>query len=252
MKYNIFIVTQLRTNSILDITEEEVRKILKAYQDNSESFFIRGKKIHTGDLIEIQIYSFVKTHFQTGEDLFQYCKKNNELKSGFFSDEYVPEEILKIIGKNVTTDFITDEQLEEIESTENKDNYIDSKRIQEFKKLESVNFDFTRLIEILKEINIAHKNKLKFAIPPLIRSIIDQVPPIFGKINFADVCGSYGSKSFKESMSILDKSSRKIADAFLHTQIRKNESSLPTETQINFKNDLDVLLQEIIRKINSE
>ena len=53
-------------------------------------------------------------------------------------------------------------------------------------------------------------------------------------------------------MNILEKSSRKIADSYLHTQIRKNESSLPTETQINFKNDLDVLLQEIERKIKSE
>ena len=55
MKYNIFIVTNLRTLSILDLTENEVKKILKAYQNNSEFYFIRGKKIYTGDLIEIQI-----------------------------------------------------------------------------------------------------------------------------------------------------------------------------------------------------
>ena len=53
-------------------------------------------------------------------------------------------------------------------------------------------------------------------------------------------------------MNILDKSSRKIADSFLHTQIRKHESALPTFTQINFKHDLDVLLQEIVRVIKSE
>jgi hypothetical protein len=47
-------------------------------------------------------------------------------------------------------------------------------------------------------------------------------------------------------MTNLDKSSRKIADSYLHTHIR-NKETLPNKTQINFKYDLDVLLQEIVR-----
>jgi hypothetical protein len=47
-------------------------------------------------------------------------------------------------------------------------------------------------------------------------------------------------------MQHLDNSSRSIADAHLHTQIRSKES-LPTQTQVNFTNDVDVLLGEIIR-----
>ena len=46
----------------------------------------------------------------------------------------------------------------------------------------------------------------------------------------------------------LDSSSRKIADAFLHTQIRSKEV-LPNSTQIDFSNDLDVLLSEIYRTL---
>jgi hypothetical protein len=64
---------------------------------------------------------------------------------------------------------------------------------------------------------------------------------------FAEVANNYsGSRSFKESMQHLDLSARKIGDAHLHTQIRTKEI-LPTATQVNFANDLDVLLAEIVR-----
>jgi len=55
-----------------------------------------------------------------------------------------------------------------------------------------------------------------------------------------------GSRSFKESMQRLDTSCRKIADSHLHIAIRKKEV-LPTKTQVNFTNDVDVLLAEIVR-----
>lgn len=252
MNYNIYIATQASSFSFLDLTEEGIRKIISAYKENKEYYFLNGKKIYTGELREMQIFNFEKTHFQNGEELFEYCKKNHELESGLFSEQHVPEKFLKLIGENVSSKFITDEELETLETGKNRGNYVDVKRIEELEKLRKKNYDLTRLIAVLKEINIAYKNNLKFAIPPLIRSIIDQIPPIFDKTNFAEVCGGYGSKSFKDSMNILEKSSRKIADSYLHTQIRKNESSLPTETQINFKNDLDVLLQEIERKIKIE
>jgi hypothetical protein len=76
---------------------------------------------------------------------------------------------------------------------------------------------------------------------------LDHVPPIFGCKSFAEVSNNYsGGKSFKESMKRLEDSSRKIADSYLHTQIRKSES-LPNPTQVDFSNDLDVLLAEIAR-----
>ena len=252
MKYNFFISTQLKTYSLLDLTEEQIVKILKAYKGSDEYFFINGKKHYTGDLIEFQIYEFEKSHFKDGQQLFQYCKDNRELKSSFTGDDYVPPDILKIIGKNITDIFITDDELESLESQTNDSDYVDKKRIQELEKIKSKNFDFLRLVAILKELNTAYKNKMIFAIPPLVRSIIDQVPPIFDKSNFSEVSGNFGSKSFRDSMNILDKTSRKIADSYLHTKIRKNESSLPTETQINFKHALDVLLQEILRIVRSE
>jgi hypothetical protein len=107
-------------------------------------------------------------------------------------------------------------------------------------------FDFVKLVQFLKELNVAHSTQSLLSIPMLVRAIIDHVPPIFDKSNFADVCGSHGSRSFKDSMNNLDKSSRKIADSYLHTPIRIREN-LPTPVQVNFRHDLDVLLQEIVR-----
>jgi hypothetical protein len=82
----------------------------------------------------------------------------------------------------------------------------------------------------------------------LTRALLDHVPPIFGKQSFAEVANNYGGggKSFRESMLHLERSARNIGDAHLHIQIRNSES-LPTSTQVNFSNDIDVLLAEIVR-----
>jgi len=80
----------------------------------------------------------------------------------------------------------------------------------------------------------------------LVRAIADHIPPIFEKSTFTEVANNHGSKSFKESMKNLDNSSRKISDSHLHTQIRKKEV-LPNSNQVDFSNDLDVLLGEIYR-----
>ena len=247
MNYNIYIETSNISKSLLDKSEETVKKIVTAYKENRDFIFLDGKKFYTGELREIQIYEFSYQQFQSGNQLYEYCEKNYDLQKDYFRDPYVPKKILEHVGKKVTETFINDNELELLESSGKTDDYVSKKRIKELEKIKNSNYDLTRLLAILREINICHKNRIIFAIPPLVRSIIDQVPPIFGKSNFTDVCGSYSSKSFKESMTILDKNSRKIADAYLHTQIRQNESALPEDTQINFKSELDVLLQEIVR-----
>ncbi len=47
-------------------------------------------------------------------------------------------------------------------------------------------------------------------------------------------------------MMHLKDSLKNIADHHLHTQVRDKEV-LPTESQIDFKTDLDLLLSEIVR-----
>jgi len=82
----------------------------------------------------------------------------------------------------------------------------------------------------------------------LTRALVDHVPPLFGVRTFSEVANNYigGSKSFKDTMHHLDTAAKKIADGFLHTQIRKSET-LPTAQQVGFGPALDLLLAEIVR-----
>jgi hypothetical protein len=125
--------------------------------------------------------------------------------------------------------------------------YIDKSRLQELKGIPTDQFDLSRLIRILEELDSSYKRNCYISIITLTRALLDHVPPIFSCKNFSEIANNYsGSKSFKESMRHLENSSRKIADQYLHTQIRQKES-LPNRTQVSFSNDIDVLLSEICR-----
>ncbi len=127
------------------------------------------------------------------------------------------------------------------------DYYVDKSRIQELKAISTTQFDLSKLIRILEEMNLCHKEQCHISLIMLTRALLDHVPPIFSCKTFSEVSNNYaGTKSFKESMFHLENSSRKIADQHLHSQIRQREA-LPNETQVNFSNDIDVLLSEVVR-----
>jgi Sec-independent protein translocase protein TatA len=129
-----------------------------------------------------------------------------------------------------------------------RDEYVDEERLKALKSIPKDAFDLTKLIRMLEELNICSQADCYMATIMLVRAVIDHVPPIFGCGKFAEVANNIKShqKSFKESMGHLEESSRKIADQHLHYQVRKKEE-LPNRTQVNFRNDLDVLLAEIVR-----
>lgn len=125
--------------------------------------------------------------------------------------------------------------------------FIDSIRIEELSQIKSDKFDIKKILCFCEELNVCYQNGCYLAVAMLIRALIDHVAPIFEFNTFSEVVNNYSStRSFKEHMKRLDDSSRKIADAHLHTGIRSKET-LPTQTQVNFSNDVDVLLGEIIR-----
>jgi hypothetical protein len=251
MNFNLYIKTDRSEFNLLVISEKELEKVVDAYKFGKDSFFIQGEKYWIYNLFEIQIFTFENDRIKTGNELISFCRQNHWLERGFLDiDHYwIPKEFLEKFGKRVTDDFILDDfgylKDSRVETTI-PNAFVDLKRIDEIIQINSASFDFSKLIQILKELNIASSNSMFLSIPLLIRAIIDHVPPIFSKSSFADVCGSHGSRSFKDNMLNLEKSSRKIADSFLHTQIR-NKETLPTIVQVNFKQDLDVLLMEIVR-----
>lgn len=113
--------------------------------------------------------------------------------------------------------------------------------------MSGLNWDLKRLIRLLEELNLVHAAECHMATAMLVRAIADHIPPVFNVDTFEKVANNYsGAKSFKASMKNLQNSLRHIADSHLHAQIR-NREVLPTERQVDFRADLDVLLGEIVR-----
>jgi hypothetical protein len=125
---------------------------------------------------------------------------------------------------------------------------ISETRLSDLRALSSEGFDFKKLVRFCEEINISYGNKCYFATAMLVRGVLDHVPPIFGKSTFAEVANNYGGRSFKLAMQHLERASRSIADGHLHQPIRRKES-LPTAQQVNCGQQLDTLLEEIVRMI---
>jgi hypothetical protein len=116
-------------------------------------------------------------------------------------------------------------------------------------------WDFARLVELCREINVAAANRCHLSTAMLLRTILNHVPPVFGFNTFDEVANNYGGpkseKSFKVSMQRLQGSLRNIADMHLHSPIRSRED-VPTAVQVDFAADLDVLLGAVMRIARSE
>ncbi len=178
-----------------------------------------------------------------------------DLIEGMFQNEggpYAPEPemILDVLNQaiGIYEDAIESGQIlkSENQSPPKKDLFIDLERIKQLESIKDSKFDLLRLLQILKELNSSFENENYLALIMLVRALIDHVPPLFNKATFSEVANNYLGKSFRDSMIHLENSSRKIADQCLHIQIREKEI-LPNRTQINFSNDIDVLLGEIVR-----
>jgi len=127
-----------------------------------------------------------------------------------------------------------------------KPHYVDPARIAEL-RVSKGTFDMTRLVRMCEELNLANQADAHISKAMLVRAIVDHVPPVFGCRNFGEVANNYsGSKSFRGSMQHLDTSLRNIADGHLHVQIRKAEV-LPSPQQVDYRQDLDALLAEVVR-----
>lgn len=216
--------------------------MFEAIKVGTEKVLINGRYVEVNNFDSFKIYDF---SFQKGVTSKGEAKHQMELEKNILGVSWSIS-VFKRFGVDVTDKFEIPESQIAASKLNGVEHFVDPSRIAELKEVLSADFDLTRLIRKCEELNITYSSASFFSTSLLVRSIIDHVPPIFGKSNFAEVTGSHGTKSFKESMNHLDKSSRKIADAYLHTHIR-NKEILPNKTQVNFSRDLDVLLAEIVR-----
>jgi len=133
--------------------------------------------------------------------------------------------------------------------------YVGPSRIVALQAIGGSKWDFARLVELCREINVAAANRCHMSTAMLLRTILNHVPPVFGFNTFEEVANNYGGpkseKSFKVSMQRLQGSLRNIADMHLHSPIRSRED-VPTAVQVDFAADLDVLLGAAMRVARSE
>lgn len=130
--------------------------------------------------------------------------------------------------------------------------YVSESRIVQIASLNSADFDFTRLVNILHELNVAARSNSYLSVAFLVRAIIDHIPPIFGFRTFVEVVNNYKATiSLKRHMDHLQKSLRNVADAYLHETIRPKEE-LPHFSQVDFRAALDHLLAEVVRVLGKK
>jgi len=192
--------------------------------------------------------SFINPKYKgTCDDKLSYYKTSIARSASSFAEAWI--EVL-VETKSKVDFFINQLDLIPGISTDKTDeyefDYVDSQRLLELKSISSELYDLTKLVRLCEELNKSYESKSYYSVVMLVRAIIDHVPPIFNVNSFSTLIANHGTKSFKDSMNHLNNSLRKIADASLHVQIRNSEV-LPNSTQVNFVNDLDVLLSEVVR-----
>jgi hypothetical protein len=244
-KYNLFIKYtdakgKEKKDSILLIDKEE---LLEQYIDP----FISGSNImFDGTQIKYESVNTIKVSkgkFTKIEIPFLFKKWDDH----FYSNE--PTSRIKYFEncENITREFI-----KTTKTLTNKDrpDYIFPERLKELKGISNPTFDLTKLLQLCKELNLAHKNGMLYTTAALVRAICDHVPPIFDLPNFEQVASNYkadkNTKSFKEGVKRLHDFFKHAADGVMHSQIRKKES-LPTPEQLDVSKELDFLLQEVCR-----
>ncbi len=247
MTYNVYFGTQMGAFNIMGLPKDKLNIILDAYRKGKSDFTISGKKYHTNRLNSLQIF----THEidKNPKDIYDNAIEYGIAKRNLIG-YHIPPNGLEKLGKNVTDDFIGDmefgQEKEEAKETGANGFFVHPYRIAELGKIENDDFDFTRLMQLCQEINDNYTRENFLSVAMIGRSIINHVPPLFGFDTFNQVANNYGTRSFKVVMNHLNNTMRSIADSYLHDTIRKKEN-VPNLNQVNFSQDLDVLLSEIIR-----
>ena len=149
--------------------------------------------------------------------------------------------------KELTNSSIGASKIERSFLTSNVKSFISPQRIKELKSVNN-QFELKKLVALCSELNACHKEACWYAVIALTRTILHYVPPLFGQPNFESVVAQYNGKSLKTVLEELQKVTKSIADHHLHEQAKQSEALL-TEQQVNFGNQLDVLLQEVYLKL---
>lgn len=132
-------------------------------------------------------------------------------------------------------------------------NLVAPKRLRELRRLQrsrSSKHDLTRLIRVCEELNSCYAAGNYLAVAALVRMLLDHIPPAFGAKTLAEVSATIPDgegRSVKKIMKRLNESAREIANRQLHLRMGARES-LPDRNQIEWAQEIDAVLDEIVRR----
>ncbi|PKP20479.1 MAG: hypothetical protein CVU05_09050 [Bacteroidetes bacterium HGW-Bacteroidetes-21] len=232
------------------LEELELEKFIEDYQSGKNTFFYNGCKNRIEDISHVEIYDVSKISFKSKQEYLEKIIFEQNLAKL----SKVPFNLAEF-GSFVTNNYIKGswgykKQKSSFFTVSRTNIYVDETRIDELRNIKNDKFDYAKLIRLCEELNSSYSQSNFYATGMLVRAIIDHVPPLFGYKKFEELANHYKSDgteiSFKKSMLSLQTSMRNISDAYLHSHIRMKET-LPNETQVDCKRDLDVLLAEVVR-----
>lgn len=244
-RFNVYIEVNSGSFNLFDLDRTQASKVATAYKKGFDSVTLNHKTYYFSDIYQIAF--FTNVHRTSSSKIKNYLQQEYGQD---FGDVILDAEGLANFGKDVTSSFLVDEGYgyeKELQTAgHHTTDYINSSRIDELKALKNLKFDLTKLIRVCEELNNNYRQGNLISIIVLSRTIINQVPPLFGNFNtFDQVIGGYGTISFKRNMKALNESLRSTADSYNHQLIRHKEP-LPTIQQVDYKANLDTLLSEIL------
>jgi|SRR6266542_343473 len=161
-------------------------------------------------------------------------------------EKLAPTELIARIQKAL--DISLTELSEVCQRAGSSDIFVEPSVIEDLRRSNNKKHDLAKFVRFCEELNNSFSSGNFLASTLLIRALLNHVPPVFGHATFQQVV-SQSRKSVKELLKPLEDISRDVADLHTHSLIRHKES-LPTKSQVEpFKASFEVLLHEIIAKV---
>jgi hypothetical protein len=258
--YSVIFEFSLNARQILDVNRVNLDCIIKAYLNGDNNIVIAGDSYLIGHPNRFKIYTHDREFVPIYKNLLKMIYRDNRdaearkyLLLSKVGSPILSEDFFNTYSKDITNNEVGNNKFgqlkeEKVIAAAEKGPvfYIDKSIIEEIRKLPTTTFDFNRLVRLLEELNDNYDSENYYSVAFLLRAIIDHVPPVFSKNNFAEVANQYSfKKSNKNLVAKLENVGRDVSDRELHLQI-KNKEVLLTDGEIDHKASLAALLREII------
>jgi hypothetical protein len=123
-----------------------------------------------------------------------------------------------------------------------RSHFVDSRLLKKLSELDSKQSNLKFLVPYCEELNRSFAVDNPVAVCLLLRSVMNNIPPVFGKKTFAEVA-AHCRKQKKSSLEKLEENLRNFADHAAHVGVGWSPNMAEVAT---YKGNFDALLEEII------